>query len=120
MLFGAEEDSQKFISLQNHLAQLLNARKGSVRYLPNYGLSDLNEIYQKLPESMGDLVSEVKYLISRYEPRLANVNIIPYLSHDVDCVVYLKLQATFLFCSTPINFETYFLSGGEARVQWTD
>ena len=114
------EENKKYRSLQKHLAQLLNTRKGSVHYLPDYGLPDLNEIYQQLPESMGALVHEVRRLISTYEPRLIDVTIIPYLSDEVDCVVYLKLQAIFSSYRTPVSFDTYFLSGGEAKVQWMD
>lgn len=115
-----EKDNIKFLSVKKHLAQLLNTRKGSVHYLPDYGLPDLNEIYQQLPESMGDLVSSVKNLILAYETRLMDVNITPYLSDEVNCVVYLKLQAVFYSCKTPVHFDTYFLSGGEAKIEWMD
>jgi type VI secretion system protein len=120
MWLDLREEDQKFIDLKKHLAQLLNTRKGSVHYLPDYGLPDLNEIYQKLPESMGYLVSEVQSLILAYEPRLKDVNIIPYLSDEVDCVVYLKLQVKLVSSGASVNFETYFLSGGEAKIQWMD
>jgi type VI secretion system protein len=115
-----EENGNELLGLQKHLLQLLNTRKGSVSYLPDYGLPDLNEIYQNLPESMGDLVSEVKNLILKYETRLTNVNIIPYLSDEVNCVVYLKLQAVYLSTRQAVFFQTYFLSSGEAKIQWVD
>lgn len=106
--------------LKSNLSEILNTRRGSLHYLPDYGLPDLNKIYQGLPESMGFLVSEVENLIRIYEPRLTSVNIIPYLSKEVDCVVHLKLEATFMPSKTPVYFETYFLSGGEAKIQWKD
>jgi type VI secretion system protein len=115
MWFDSSEDKQ-LVYLQQHLMQLFNTRKGSISYLPDYGLPDLNEIYQQLPLSMGELVSEIKALIEKYEPRLSNVQMVPYMSDEVDCVVYLRLQGTFNPGGTKIHFETYFLSGGEAKI----
>jgi type VI secretion system protein len=119
MLFKKREN-QSLIDVQEHLLRLLNTRKGSLSYLPDYGLPDLNEVYQQLPESMGFLVSAVKDLIIHYEPRLKNLTIVPYLSDVVDCVVYLKLEASLEVGEMKVHFDTYFLSGGEAQIQCLD
>ena len=91
--------------------KLLNARQGSLRHLPDYGLPDLGEIYQKLPESLQTLKSSLLHLIFRYEPRLKNTKIEFRTVENIDCVICLTIFAT-LCNGEKVNFEVSFLSGG--------
>src|SRR5471030_3288679 len=96
-------------SIREHLIKLLNARQGSLRHLPDYGLPDLIEIYQKLPESLHELKQVILNVISRYEPRLSNNKIEFRSIEQTDCVIGLTIFST-LCNGEKINFDVNFLS----------
>lgn len=98
-------------SIREHLTKLFNARQGSLRHLPDYGLPDLGEIYQKLPDSLHDLKHAILNLIFRYEPRLKNTKIEFKSIENIDCVICLTIFST-LCNGEKINVEVNFLSGG--------
>lgn len=98
-------------SIREHLSRLLNARQGSLKHLPDYGLPDLGEIYQKIPESLQQLKQAILNLISRYEPRLRNSKITFQSIENIDCVICLTIYST--ICNgEKIHFDVNFLSGG--------
>ena len=80
-----------------HLHLLLNTREGSVPHLPNYGLTDLGEIYSRLPDSEAIIRDKLRDLITTYEPRLSNVDVErvdarPHQSH-LEVVVRYQLRS---------------------------
>lgn len=99
------------LSIREHLTALFNARQGSLIHLPDYGLPDLENIYQKLPESLETLTLALKNTIYRYEPRLKNTVIEFKRVQNVDYVIGLTLFST-LLNGEKISFEVNFLSGG--------
>ena len=58
--------------IRDHLTLLLNARKGSVEHLPEYGMPDMASFYADYPASLTGLRKAVEELIQTYEPRLLN------------------------------------------------
>mgnify|MGYP001825823054 FL=1 len=58
--------------IRDHLTLLLNARKGSVVHLPDYGMPDMASFYADYPASLTGLRTAVEELIRTYEPRLLN------------------------------------------------
>jgi len=58
--------------IRDHLTLLLNARKGSVEHLPEYGMPDMASFYADYPASLSGLRKAVEELIQTYEPRLLN------------------------------------------------
>jgi type VI secretion system protein len=58
-----------------HLGWLLNARRGMVEHLPDYGLPDMASYYSDYPASLVALRTIVEELIIKYEPRLQNVEV---------------------------------------------
>lgn len=61
--------------VRDHLALLLNTRRGTVPHLPQYGLPDVSEFYTDYPGSLAELRRLVEQLIRTYETRLANVRV---------------------------------------------
>lgn len=61
--------------VRNHLALLLNTRRGSVPTQPEYGMPDVAGFYSEYPASLAELRLVVEELIKRYEPRLDNVRV---------------------------------------------
>lgn len=103
-------------SVQSHLTHLLNTRKGSLSYLPDYGLPDLHEIYQNLPGSIAQLIKALTELIQKYEPRIVNFTLIPRETQKVEQVLELEMHAK-LVSTEEYRFRTQFLSNGSAMIQ---
>lgn len=106
---------RQLASIQKHLFRLLNARQGSLQHLPDYGLPDLNQIFQELPFAVSDLTTQLKTLIEKYEPRLINVKIIEKNQKDKFCILAFNIYGT-IMPAYPVMYSTYFLSGGYAEV----
>ncbi|MCP4663844.1 MAG: type VI secretion system baseplate subunit TssE [bacterium] len=61
--------------VRNHLALLLNTRRGTVRNLPDYGMPDISSFYTEYPACLTELRSLIERLIKKYEPRLSKVRV---------------------------------------------
>jgi type VI secretion system protein len=113
-IFSDHEDEYR--SITDHLYRLLNARRGAVSHIPDYGLPDLTELYQGLPYSVEILIHEIRCLVEKYEPRLHDVRIDYKPMSYVDCIVHLGISGRTRQNSN-VRIETYFYSGGQARVE---
>lgn len=102
-------------SIQDHLVHLLNARQGVMPHLPDYGLPDLTAVYQEMPYSVNSLADSVKSTLSRYEPRLKNIQVTPYPMAKGDFVIHFQISGQ-MVSGEKLRFQTYFLSGGYATV----
>lgn len=98
-----------------HLNSLLNSRRGVLAHMSDYGLPDVENIYEGLPYSQQTLALEVKKLIEKYEPRVRNVNVLAKDINQNDCVINLDIQV-FLVSGLSLQFSTKFASGGKADV----
>lgn len=105
----------KQTSIQMHLHYLLNTRQGTLQHLPDYGLPDITEIYQRLPYSTAYLLKTIAEVIEKYEPRLKQV-VVRQQQYSKNYLLTLDIQAK-LFNVDNIKFATYFLSGGKAIVE---
>lgn len=111
----APED-QVYHSIQSHLSRLLNARRGSLQHMPDYGLPDVSEIYSSLPYSIQYLVREIQKTIEIYEPRLQNVKVVSLPVEERDSVVTLCIKGE-LADGYSIEFATYFMAEGRAEIE---
>ncbi|GAA0820355.1 hypothetical protein GCM10009111_25650 [Colwellia asteriadis] len=98
-----------------HLNSLLNSRRGVLAHMSDYGLPDVENIYEGLPYSQQTLAFEVKKLIEKYEPRVRHVNVLAKDINQNDCVINLDIQV-FLVSGLSLQFSTKFASGGKADV----
>jgi type VI secretion system protein len=103
-------------SIRNHLKMLLNSRSGSVYFLPDYGLPDISEIYQNMPESLNRLARKIEKAIRKYEPRLKNVRVRLINKEEED-----RFRATYLVESEinpegQITFQTRLNANGEIEI----
>jgi len=111
--FPSEDDHMK--SIHDHLIRLLNARQGVLQHMPDYGLPDLDQMYQELPYSEQDIAFSVKKVIEKYEPRLVNVRVQPRKRDVQNCVVRMEISGQ-LKDGAFIRFQTLFKSNFEAQV----
>ncbi|NHR07168.1 type VI secretion system baseplate subunit TssE [Chromobacterium haemolyticum] len=62
-------------SVIDSIRRILNARAGSLKHLPDYGLPDLGHVYRHLPASAHQLMRCIEQTLLRYEPRLDAVEV---------------------------------------------
>jgi type VI secretion system protein len=103
-------------SIRNHLKMLLNSKRGSIEHLPDYGLPDISEIYQDMPNSLDRLCREIERVIRKYEPRLKNVKVTLVTSEMDD-----RFRATYLVRSEMdrgdhLHFRTSLNANGEMEI----
>lgn len=115
-LGAVNSDISDAYSIVSHLSRLLNARQGVLQHLPDYGLPDITEIYQGLPYSLDGLLANITELITKYEPRLHQIEVTPISVHDMDAILRLEIRGTADDGKT-MRFATYFMSGGLAKVR---
>lgn len=102
-------------SVCKHLTQLLNARRGVLEHLGDYGLPDVEDLYEGLPYSQQTLANEVKRTIEKYEPRITNLIVRPIDIKEENCVIRFEIRAQ-LKTGEIIRLNTKFASGGKANV----
>jgi type VI secretion system protein len=81
-------------SVRRHIRKLLNTRAGSVATVPDYGLTDFNDVAQQHSDLPGTVATEVADLIRRYEPRLSDIAVTPHPSPDNPSGLRFTVAAT--------------------------
>ncbi|WP_428241896.1 type VI secretion system baseplate subunit TssE [Gynuella sp.] len=102
-------------SIHDHLIRLLNARQGVLGHLPDYGMPDLNRLYQELPYSESDMAIAIKNIVEKYEPRLSRVQVIPQ-SRDYNTAVVTMNITGWVGSGRQVSFQTHFKSSGIAEI----
>ncbi|KPA15754.1 Type VI secretion system, lysozyme-related protein [Candidatus Magnetomorum sp. HK-1] len=103
-------------SIRNHLKMLLNSKSAFLNYLPDYGLPDISEIYENVPDSLDLLARIIEKVIRKFEPRLKNVRV-----SLINKVQEDRFQATYLVESEidpegQITFQTQLNANGEIEI----
>jgi type VI secretion system protein len=79
-------------SVAAHLEKMLSTRAGSVQALPDYGLPDLNDMSLSLYDSLAQARSAIESFITRYEPRLSDVEVTPIPREDDPFRLLFEIQ----------------------------
>jgi len=98
-----------------HLERLLNARRGTLVHLPDYGMPDLADVYESLPYSVDGLVAAVKSCIETYEPRLRRVQVRHLRRSGSSIRLQLEISAE-VIGGGMVHYQTCFESGGAIQV----
>jgi type VI secretion system protein len=69
------EDQKLSYSIIENLRMILTTRRGSVLHLPDFGISDILQIYLASENPVESLKQEIKDVILKYEPRISEVQI---------------------------------------------
>jgi type VI secretion system protein len=67
------EDQKLSLSIVENLRMILTTRRGSVQHLPDFGVSDILQIYIRSDNPIESLKQELKQVILKYEPRIKEV-----------------------------------------------
>ena len=70
-----ENTQQLADSILRHLQKMLNTRQGHVLTQPEYGIPDVTEFIQTLPDMVNEVRSAIRNSIEKFEPRLRNVEV---------------------------------------------
>ncbi|KTB75107.1 MULTISPECIES: type VI secretion system baseplate subunit TssE [Pseudomonas] len=70
---GFSEQEQLTASIATHLSNMLGARAGSVKMLPDYGLPDLNDMSMSAHDILRQSRVAIEKAVRLYEPRLSEV-----------------------------------------------
>lgn len=62
-------------SIKEHLAILLNTRRGSIPHLPDYGLPESTQVSMKDRISISGFGKALEETVRKYEPRLTRVRV---------------------------------------------
>lgn len=62
-------------SIRRHIHRMLTIRQGAVQTLPDYGLSDLNDLNFSKSDLLAECCRAITACIEQYEPRLTQVNV---------------------------------------------
>ena len=71
-------------SVLAHLRKMLNTRQGHALIAPEYGMPDVTEFAQSLPESVDRVRLAIKDSIEKYEPRLRKPVRVIFVSSEED------------------------------------
>lgn len=102
-------------SVLANLERLLNARRGAVTHLPDYGLPDISEVYRDMPDSIAGLQQSIKETIETYEPRLLRVRV-EHRSTDRFAMRLVFLVSGELAGGPRVRFQTTFSTTAAAEV----
>ncbi len=108
----------KVQSIKEHLAILLNTRRGSISHLPDYGLPDSSQVSMKDRVAISKFGKEIEDTVKRYEPRLVRVRVRPSEEEPESSADF---RLGFLLEARVINesarFHAFFSSSGSADVE---
>lgn len=107
-------------SVQRHVAKLLNTRQGSVPLSPEYGIPDFTAVAGTFtPEAAPEVERAVARIVSRFEPRLRNVQVVYISPEQGSAVVQFRLTAKLHLenVETPVVFETVLRPDGRLEIK---
>lgn len=67
------EDQKLSLSIIENIRMILSTRRGSILHLPDFGISDILQIYLASDNPVESLKQEIKDVILKYEPRISEV-----------------------------------------------
>ena len=62
-------------SVLSHLRNMLNTRQGHVLTQPEYGMPDVTDFIQSMPDEVERIQEAIRNSIARFEPRLKNIRV---------------------------------------------
>lgn len=108
----------KVQSIKEHLSILLNARRGSIPHLPDYGLPDSSQVSMNDRIAITKFGKEIENIVKKYEPRLSHVRVRPT---EQEAKSAADFRLGFLLEARVVNesarFHAYFSASGSADVE---
>lgn len=115
-IYMVNEEQQQILSILSHLRRMFNCRRGTIQHLPDYGLPDISEVYEKMPNSILLLKEAITNCIKKYEPRLKNVRITEKKESEVVFRIRFLISGQIL-TGERLNMETIFSVNDNADIK---
>lgn len=110
--------SRRQLSVVEHIQRLLEARKGMLIHMPDFGMPDIGDLFRRLPGSATEIQTEMEALIRKYEPRMENARV-QFQEFDAALArVRFKITGS-LKGSGRVQFESSFYPNGRGEVRQT-
>ena len=116
---NAENDYELINSVRTHLQLLLNTRQGSVVIADDYGMPDFTNFLSTYPSSIPEMEKLIKQTISKYEPRLKNLQVKFIFDEKTPLLLKFKIIAM-LYSKTknaPVTFESHITPSGKVQLK---
>lgn len=111
------ERGGKIQSIKEHLAILLNTRRGSVPYLPDYGIPDSMQVSMKDQKSVSKFGKDIEETVRKYEPRLIAIRVKPMEQDNSIADFRLGFLLEAKLADQDSRFHAFFLASGSAEVK---
>ena len=85
-----------------NLRQICATPRGSALLWSDYGLEDATRIFHEYPGSVGEVQRRLADAFTRYEPRLANVDVKHVPGDDTALVLRFDITGTLLVAGRPV------------------
>jgi type VI secretion system protein len=111
-----QNERQILSSVLDHLAKMLNTRRGNAPVAPDYGIPDIVDMVHSFPVSIRIMEQAIRNTIEKYEPRLNNVRVRHSSNEEEVFSLHFEVTAT-LESGNSVWFETKVDSSGEVQVR---
>ena len=88
------EEKKLKSSIIENLRMVLSTRQGSVQHLPDFGMPDILQLYFNSDNSIDPIKKEIRNVILKYEPRIAEVQMQKTDFDQESMKITLKIIAT--------------------------
>jgi len=88
------EEQKLRSSIIENLRMVLSTRQGSVQHLPDFGMPDILQLYFNSDNSIDPIKKEIRNVILKYEPRIAEVEVHKTNFDQESMKITLKVIAT--------------------------
>jgi type VI secretion system protein len=88
------EEQKLRSSIIENLRMVLSTRQGSVQHLPDFGMPDILQLYFNSNNSIDPIKKEIRNVILKYEPRIADVEVHKTDFDQESMKITLKVIAT--------------------------
>lgn len=114
---GSEQDVLRASILQN-LERILNSRDGMSLTCDKYGIPDLTQIVNGVPERVNEITRALEECIRTYEPRLTQVKVehVPNAHGPMTACFKVRAAASSGKSDEDLWFETVVVSSGRVRL----
>ncbi|MDR1922209.1 MAG: type VI secretion system baseplate subunit TssE [Candidatus Adiutrix sp.] len=116
----ARPTNETIDSILRHVGKILNTRQGSAPIAPDFGIPDFTDLAISFSQdSIPDIEEALRQVISKYEPRLADVKIGFDPQSDLRSAIAFKLEGRVEFGEKvmPVIFETLLTADGRLAVR---
>lgn len=106
-------------SVLRNLQNMLNTRQGHVLVQPDYGMPDVTEFVQTLPELVKAVEKGIKNSIQKFEPRLKNpvITYVPAEHYQTELRFEISAELVTEREKAPVSFETEVSSSGQIKIK---